>query len=195
MSKAYNPKDYYFKLAKTAGYRARSAFKLEEIQAKFKILKPGIDVLDLGAAPGSWLQYAQKIVGQKAKLIGVDLSPIAPIAKNVTTIVGDIFAEETMAKIKKIHAAPFAIILTDLAPKTSGVKELDQACSLSLNRQVIELAGNLLAPGGVIVLKIFQSGELNIFIKELKKEFGRVIIHKPKASRQRSYELYLIIRK
>jgi 23S rRNA (uridine2552-2'-O)-methyltransferase len=195
MPKNFVPQDQYFKKAKELGYRARSAFKLEEIQNKFKILKPGLDILDLGAAPGSWLQYAGKIVGPKAMLIGLDLQPIESIAKNIKTFVMDIFAPETEELIRKYHAESFQIILSDLAPATSGEKSLDHFRSLELNRQVVELARKFLAPRGTLVLKIFQGGEFADFIKELKTQFNQVEIYKPASSRDRSFEVYVIARK
>jgi len=192
MPKNFVPQDQYFKKAKELGYRARSAFKLEEIQKKFRLLKPGSDVLDLGAAPGSWLQYASKIVGQHAKLVGLDLQPIESLGKNIKTFTVDIFSPEAEELIKKYHPETFPIILSDLAPATSGQKELDHLKSVDLNQQVVDLAEKFLSPRGTMVLKIFQGGELNDFVKELKNKFRKVDIYKPKASRSRSFEIYII---
>ncbi|NMC51875.1 RlmE family RNA methyltransferase [Candidatus Kuenenbacteria bacterium] len=195
MPKNFVPQDSYFQKAKELGYRARSAFKLEEIQKRFYILKPGLDVLDLGAAPGSWLQYASKITGAKSLLIGLDLQKIEPIAKNIKTFIVDIFSDEAVKLIQKYHPAPFPIILSDLAPATSGEKELDHFRSLDLNRQVVKLAEKFLAPRGALILKVFQGSEFDEFIQELKPQFANVEIYKPKASRDRSFEVYLIARK
>ncbi len=195
MSKNFVPQDSYFQKAKDLGYRARSAFKLEEIQKKFHLLRPGLDVLDLGAAPGSWLQYASKIVGQEATLVGLDLQLIGPIAKNIKTFVADIFSDEAVKLIQKIHPEPFPLILSDLAPATSGQKELDHFRSLDLSRQVVSLAEKFLAPRGTSVLKVFQGSDFDAFIKELKGQFSRVEIYKPKASRARSFEVYVIARR
>ncbi|NMB48392.1 RlmE family RNA methyltransferase [Candidatus Kuenenbacteria bacterium] len=195
MPKNFIPQDQYFKKAKELGYRARSAFKLAELQDKFHFLKTGLDVLDLGAAPGSWLQYAGKLVGQNATLIGLDLQSIQPIAKNTKTFVVDIFSEEAVKLIQKHHPKPFSVILSDLAPATSGQKELDHSRSLELSRQVVALAERFLAPRGTLVIKVFQGGDFDAFIKELKGQFGRVEIYKPKASRARSFEVYVIARR
>ncbi|HRY63017.1 MAG TPA: RlmE family RNA methyltransferase [Patescibacteria group bacterium] len=195
MPKNFIPQDQYFKKAKELGYRARSAFKLEEIQNRFHLLKPGLDILDLGAAPGSWLQYASKIVGPKAMLVGLDLQPIESITKNIKTFVVDIFSEEAVKLIQKHHPKLFPIILSDLAPATSGEKELDHLRSLELNRQVVELSAKFLAPRGTIVLKVFQGSDFTDFIKELKTQFSQVEVYKPKASRDRSFEVYVIARR
>ncbi len=195
MPKNFNPQDQYFKKAKALGYRARSAFKLEEIQNKFHFLKSGLDVLDLGAAPGSWLQYASKIVGPKATLIGLDLQPIKPIAKNIQTFAVDILSPEAEKLITKYHPAPFPIIISDLAPATSGEKSLDHFRSLDLGRQVVFLAEKVLAPRGTLVIKVFQGSDFDAFVKELKSQFSRVEVYKPKASRDRSFEVYIIVRR
>ena len=188
----FKPQDKYFAKAKKLGYRARSVFKLEEIQNKFKVLGPGMDVLDLGAAPGSWLQYAVKIVGPKAKLIGIDLTPIKSIAPNVKTFQADIFAPETEELIVKEHPQKFPLIISDLAPKTSGTKEVDHYHSIELSEQVIELVEKLLAPYGTVVIKVFQGADFFEFVKNLKTKFRRVNIFKPKSSRDRSFETYII---
>ena len=195
MSKSYIPQDQYFKKAKTLGYRARSVFKLEEIQNKFHILKSGMDVLDLGAAPGSWLQYASKIVGPKAKLIGLDLQKIEPIAKNIKTFIEVILSPAAENLITKNHPTHFPLILSDLAPSTSGTKEVDHLKSIELNERVVSLAEKFLAPHGNLVLKIFQGADFDSFIKNLKRQFSRVTVFKPKASRDRSFEVYVIARK
>ena len=194
MSKPYNPQDKYFKRAQQMGYRARSVFKLEEIQHKFKILKPGLDILDLGAAPGSWLQYAVKIVGPQAKLIGLDLRHIKKIKPNVILGQVDIFSPEAIKFIQSKHLKKFPIILSDLAPKTSGVKEVDHYRSIGLSQRVVELAQKFLAPQGNLVIKVFQGPDFDNFLKELKNKFKQVKVFKPKASRDRSFEVYIIIK-
>jgi len=194
MSKPFNPQDKYFKRAKEQGYRARSVFKLEEIQRKFKILKPGRDVLDLGAAPGSWLQYANKIVGPKSTLVGLDLTPIKKIKPNVILGQVDIFSLQAIEFIQYKHPQKFPIILSDLAPKTSGIKESDHYRSIELSQRVVELAEKFLTPHGVIVIKVFQGADFGLFIIKLKRKFKQVNVFKPRASRDRSYEVYVIIK-
>jgi len=194
MPKNFVPQDQYFKKAKELGYRARSAFKLAEIQDKFKILKPGMGVLDLGAAPGSWLQYASKIVGPKAEIVGIDLMPIKKLAQNIITIEADIFSDDVIAKISLSHPKKFDLILSDMAPKTSGVKTTDHARSIELNQRVLALSKDLLAPNGTLVLKVFQGSDFQYFFKKLKTRFKSVKTFKPKASRDRSFEIYVICR-
>ena len=194
MPKPYNPQDKYFKRAQQMGYRARSVFKLEEIQQKFKILKPGMDVLDLGAAPGSWLQYTNKIVGPQTTLIGLDLTPIKKIKPNVILGQVDIFSQQAEDFIQRKHPKKFPIILSDLAPKTSGVKEVDHYRSIELSQRVVELAQKFLAPQGSLVIKVFQGPDFDSFLKELKNKFKQVKIFKPKASRDRSFEVYVILK-
>jgi len=194
MPKNFVPQDQYFKKAKELGYRARSVFKLAEIQNKFKILKPGMDILDLGAAPGSWLQYASKIVGPKAELVGVDLMPIKKLARNIVTLEADIFADDIIARTILLHPRKFNLILSDLAPKTSGIKTTDHARSIELNQRAAELSKDLLAPNGTLVLKIFQGGDFQYFLKKLKTTFESVKTFKPQASRGRSFEIYAICR-
>ncbi len=194
MSKGFNPQDRYFQRAKKQGYRARSVFKLEEIQRKFKILKPGRDVLDLGAAPGSWLQYAVKIVGPQAKLVGLDLTLIKKIKPNIILKQIDIFSPQAEKFIRYVHPANFPVILSDLAPKTSGVKEVDHYRSIELSQRVVELAQKFLAPQGSLVIKVFQGPDFDDFLKSLKNKFKLIKVFKPKASRDRSFEVYIIMK-
>lgn len=195
MPKPFNPQDKYFQRAKQQGYLARSVFKLEEIQARFKIIRKGNSILDLGAAPGSWLQYAAKIAGPTSKLVGVDLTAIKPLGQNIKTIQADIFSPELIEKIKALYPNKFDLILSDLAPKTSGIKETDHARSIELNRRVIGISDSLLKPRGTVILKVFQGGDFDKFLKELKRKFKMVKIFKPQASRGRSFEVYLICKK
>lgn len=195
MPKAYNPQDQYFHRAKELGYRARSVFKLEEIQNKFHILKPGGDVLDLGAAPGSWLQYAVKITGPNSQLIGLDLKSITPITPNIKTLAADIFSEEAEGWIRTSHPERFPVIISDLAPNTSGQSDVDHYRSIELSERVIELAEKFLAPRGCVIIKVFQGPDFDQFIKNLKTKFSQVNIFKPNACRDRSFEVYLIIKR
>lgn len=194
MSQAFNIHDKYFKRAKKQGWRARSAFKLEDIDKKFNIFKTGLDVLDLGAAPGSWLQYARLKTGGEAKLIGVDLSPIDFISNNVTILKKDIYDDNFLSFIKKIHPEKFPIIISDLAPKTSGVKQADHLGSIELSERVVEIAQELLTKNGTVVLKIFEGGELKNFSDKCRSVFKNTKIYKPKASRERSRETYFILK-
>lgn len=184
----YTPQDKYFHKAKEKGFRARSAFKLEEIQERFHILKPGDRVLDLGAAPGSFLQYAASIIGEKGQAVGIDLQEIKPLKlPNVTTITGDIFNEKLFEK-----RSEFDVITSDLAPKTSGVKFMDAGRSLDLNLRVLEIAEKYLKKGGHCVMKVlpgFNEGEL---IGPAKKIFRQVRKYRPRAVRKSSGERYIV---
>lgn len=191
MSKPYKIQDEYFNKAKREGYRARSAYKLIEINDKYKIFKLGQSVLDLGSAPGSWLQVIEKKVGIKGKIVGIDLQEIKPLGDNVAIYQADVFSDiiEDLLIDEK-----FEIITSDLAPKTSGVKDIDQWKSIELNQQVVELAKKHLTPKGTVILKIFIGADFQNFIKELKTIFHEVHSFKPKACRDRSFETYLICR-
>lgn len=189
MSKPFNPQDQYFKKAKALGYRARSAFKLIEINDKFKVLKKGQSVLDLGAAPGSWLQVIQEKVESSGKIAGIDLQEIKPLGENVSLYQADIFSE----LIEDLfYGEKFDVITADLAPKTSGVKDIDQWKSIELNQKVIEFSQKHLKPIGTLILKVFIGADFQDFIKETKTIFKKVNTFKPKSCRNRSFETYLI---
>lgn len=195
MSRIFQPKDKYFYRAKDKGYRARSAFKLLEIQDKFKILSKGMKVLDLGAAPGSWLQVTSEIVGERGKVIGIDLEVIEAVGGNTDTIKVDLYTEDAERIIRQADGNGFDAVLSDLAPKTTGVREVDQARSMELNLRVIELAEQFLKRKGDLIIKIFQSGDLKMIVEKLKTIFEEVNVFKPKASRERSFEVYVIGKK
>ena len=189
MSKPFKIHDPYFKKAKAEGYRARSAYKLIEIDDKFKIFKKKQSVLDLGAAPGSWLQVIQKRVGKQGNFVGIDLQKIKSFGDNVALYQTDIFSkivEDLLIDDK------FDVITADLAPKTSGVKDVDQWKSIELNQKVIKLAKKHLKLKGIVVLKVFVGADFQDFIKKVKAIFKKVNSFKPRACRDRSFETYLI---
>lgn len=188
-------RDYYFKMAKTEGYRARSAYKLIEANQKFHLIKGGDFVLDIGAAPGSWLQVAAPIVGKKGFVLGVDLEPIKPLKKfdNVKTLVFDIFEPQFEEKVLFLSGKkPFDVILSDAAPKTSGQKELDQDRSLEIARRAFEIAEKLLKTRGHVYVKVFEGPEVPLLLKEYKDKFKLLKIFKPAASKKGSKEIYLV---
>lgn len=188
---AYNPRDSYFKKAKLEGYRSRAAYKLIELQQRFRLLRPGDAVVDLGAAPGGWLQVAAKAVGPNGKVIGVDLQAIKPFnERNIALLEGDVTAAGMQAKIKGLIGAPADSILSDLAPKLSGIRDADMARCLDLNRTALQVAAELLRPGGSLLIKSFISEDLQIFTQELKQYFSSVQRTKPEATRQGSSEFY-----
>lgn len=190
MKKPYQPQDKFFKKAKEQGYRARSAFKLEAIQKRFHLIKPGDRVLDLGAAPGSFLQLIEKIIGPKGLVVGIDLKPIEYLKKpNIKTIVGDILDENVY---QKFSVDQFDVITSDLAPSTSGIKSVDAGRSFQLNEQVLKVAEKHLKPGGHVVMKAFPGAEHQQLLKKAKGMFKEIKIFKPEAVRKSSREEYVV---
>ena len=190
---AYNPKDFYFHKAKQENFAARSVFKLEEIDRRFRILKPGNKVLDLGAAPGSWSQYVSKVVGKNGRVLGIDLQPIKITLPNALFLVEDMRSAD-LERIFSDHgiAPPFDLVLSDMAPKTSGIREQDQQRSLELCQLALETAERFLKPGGHFVCKLFHSNDFETFRAELRKRFERVDSLRPKSTRKESTEIFLI---
>lgn len=193
MPKPYNPKDRLMIKAKQQGFRARSVYKLKELDQKFNLLLPGMKVLDIGAAPGSWLQFISQKVGPKGLGIGIDLQPIKPISQNIVTKIGDIREiNDVNSIIDNLNIEKFDLIVSDAAPNTSGIKEVDQYKSIELCRGVVQIAKNWLKTQGILVMKVFRGGDFEKFIKDLKYYFSQVKIVKVKASRDRSQEVYII---
>jgi 23S rRNA (uridine2552-2'-O)-methyltransferase len=193
MAKPYDPKDFYYRQAKKAGLRARSAFKIDEILRRHRLLAKGDAVLDLGAAPGGFLQILADVVGEKGVAIGVDLEPIRRLGKAwVKTAVVDLLAPDALDKIRALHPGPFRLVASDMAPKTIGVKITDEARSLELVRMALSVAKETLAPGGAFVAKVFMGGEFPALKKELQGTFESVHVARPQATRESSYEVYVV---
>ena len=187
----YNPHDTYYKKAKQEGYRSRAAYKLIELQQRFRLMKAGDWVVDLGAAPGGWLQVATRVVGPHGKVIGVDLQAIDGFHEsNIMLVQGDITAEDTERKIKRLMGGPPHCVISDLAPRLSGIRDVDTARCLELNRAALKIATELLRPGGTLLIKSFINNELPAFTLEIKKHFRSVQRTRPEATRQRSSEFY-----
>jgi 23S rRNA (uridine2552-2'-O)-methyltransferase len=190
---AYNPQDRYYKRAKQEGYRSRAAYKLLELQQRFRLIRRGDVVVDLGAAPGGWLQLAAKWVGQTGKAIGVDLQPIEAFPEpNILVFQGDITVPEMPKKLLDLARGKVDCVLSDLAPRLSGIRDADNARCLELNRTALTMAAALLRPGGSFLVKSFVSQELQTFTLELKKHFHSVQRTRPEASRQGSSEFYYV---
>lgn len=188
---SYKPHDSYFKKAKQEGYRSRAAYKLLELQQRYRLMKSGDRVIDLGAAPGGWLQVVARIVGQSGKVVGVDLEPIQPFSQsNIFVLRGDISSDDMQQRAYQLLGGPANCILSDLAPKLSGIRDADMARSLELNRMALAVATRLLRPGGTSLLKSFISNDLQMFTAELKQHFATVQRTKPEATRQGSSEFY-----
>ena len=183
--------DHYFHQARREGFAARSAYKLEQIDRRRKILRRRMRVLDLGCAPGSWLQYAAGRVAPAGRLVGVDLEPIGiDLPETVRLIQGDAFLLAPADLMG--DGGPFDVILSDLAPKTTGVPSADAARSADLVRRALELSRTVLLPGGALLAKVFQGGEFPSLRQEFQSAFDKVTVEKPQASRAESVELFLL---
>lgn len=189
----YNPKDHYFKKAKELNFAARSVFKLEEIDQKFKVLKPGQTVLDLGCSPGSWSQYASQKVGDKGRILGVDLSPVTVKLKNATFLQADL-RDLNLEQIFQEHGfqPPFDIVMSDMAPKTTGIRITDQARSMELCELALDVARRFLRPGGTFICKLFHSDDFAKLRDQIKKEYQQFEAMKPDSTRKISKEIFLI---
>lgn len=189
----YNPKDFYFKKAKEKNFAARSVFKLEELDERFKLFRPGYKVLDLGCAPGSWSQYASQVIGRQGVCLGIDLQAVKITLENARFVQGDAFDEPTIAKFAaECGIEMFDIVLSDMAPKTSGIRIQDQVRSFELCTRALDVAKARLKVGGHFVVKFFQSEEFDNYLKMLKPLFTKIEILRPKSVRKHSYEIYIV---
>jgi 23S rRNA (uridine2552-2'-O)-methyltransferase len=184
-------RDQYRRLAKDQGYRARSAYKLLQINRSYNIIKKGDKVVDLGCAPGGWLQVAIKEVGSSGKVIGADLKQVTPVA-GATILQGSIEDPNVLSKIAEILGCKADVVLSDMAPNVSGVWDIDHARQISLSTIALGFVQQVLRVGGSSVFKVFEGDMLKEFKSELRKSFGKVLLSKPSASRQESSELYII---
>ncbi len=186
--------DEYVKKAQQDGYRSRAVYKLLEIDEKDRLLRPGMTVVDLGAAPGSWSEVAVQRVGEKGRVIALDILPMDSLP-GVTFIQGDFRDEEPYnALLEVLDGSPVDLVMSDMAPNISGMKGVDQPRAMYLAELALELARNVLKPGGGLLIKVFNGEGLDAFKRELRKEFDQIIVRKPKASRPRSAEIYLLAR-
>jgi len=181
--------DFYFHKAKKEGFFARSVYKLEEADSKFNLVKKGARVLDLGCAPGSWLQYLSKKVGKEGAVVGIDLLSPKFSAENTKTFVVDVLTID-MQEIEKLGS--FDLVTSDLAPATTGISVTDAARSLRLARRALEIACSVLKAGGKLFVKIFEGPETKQLREEMKGHFEEVKAFKPRASRSESREFYLV---
>ncbi len=183
--------DHYAQKAKKDKYPARSVYKLKEIQEKYHLLKTGNKVLDLGCSPGSWLMYTAELVGKKGMVVGIDKKPVAlNLPSNVKMYTGDILAMD--ACLAESLAINYHVVLSDMAPSTTGNKFVDAARSLDLCQAALEMAQRYLMPGGSFVCKIFQGEDFQTFSKQVKKHFKTLKIFKPQSCRKASREIYII---
>jgi 23S rRNA (uridine2552-2'-O)-methyltransferase len=186
--------DFYVKEAHKAGYRSRAVFKLLEIQEKDRILRPGIIVVDLGAAPGSWSEVAAPLVGKPGKVIAMDILDIDPIDK-VTFIQGDFTEQEVYdSLLESLNGRGVDLVMSDLAPNISGTRAVDQPKAMYLAELALDFSKNVLKPGGDLLTKVFQGDGSELYLKALRESFDKVVIRKPKASRPKSREVYMLAR-
>ncbi|MBN1876207.1 MAG: RlmE family RNA methyltransferase [Anaerolineae bacterium] len=183
--------DQFFRRAKDEGYRARSAYKLLQIQNKFHIIKRGDVVVDLGAAPGSWSQAVKKLVGHQGRIIALDIQAMEPIP-GVLCLQGDMTMPEIQAQIIEASGGQVNIVLSDAAPSTTGIKLRDHVLSIELGYAALAVAKCLLRPGGNLVIKVFNGEDLPALIHEVKLAFHPVKLHKPEASRKESWEQFIV---
>jgi 23S rRNA (uridine2552-2'-O)-methyltransferase len=188
----YTVQDRFFLKAKKEHYLARAVYKLEEIQKKHRILRPGDRILDLGAAPGSWIQLASGIAGRSGLVVGIDLKKIeGGFGNRVVTIQGDIFDLEFVEAALRDYL-PFDAVLSDMAPATSGIKAADSARSALLFERALQIALQALKPGGNFLAKIFHGSEFHQLLAEVKKGFSRTRAIRPEATRKQSREIYIL---
>jgi 23S rRNA (uridine2552-2'-O)-methyltransferase len=193
MGKPYRPKDHYFQKAKQEGLRARSAFKVDEILKRYPIVRKGGAVLDLGAAPGGFLQILADTVGPSGRVVGVDIVAIRPFSqKHVTTAVLDVLAEDFDAKLRELYDGAFDAVISDMAPKTSGIKATDEARSLRLAGKALEVAVARGRPGSSFVAKLFMGGDFEEFRAQVRSHYEDVKVVRPEATRGASMEVYLV---
>lgn len=186
-------RDYYYRKAKEEKYRSRAAYKLFQAIEKYHFIKNGDVVVDLGAAPGGWTQAARKIVGSRGFVLGVDLKPVEPFPRsNVRTIIGDINEQETLEQILSMLPRKADVVISDASPNISGIWEVDHARQIDLAHQSLKIALETLRPLGNFFVKVFEGDLLVDFINKVKRHFEVVRIIKPKASRAKSSEIFVL---
>ena len=191
---AEHANDEYVKRAKQDGWRSRAVYKLEEINQKERLLRPGIRCVDLGAAPGGWSQYAARILAGTGRLVATDILPMDAIV-GVDFVQGDFREPEVLeAVLGRVGADKVDLVLSDMAPNMAGIDAVDQPRSMHLAELALEFADRVLAPGGDLLVKLFQGEGFDQIIKDARRRYGRVVTKKPKASRTRSPEIYLLAR-
>jgi 23S rRNA (uridine2552-2'-O)-methyltransferase len=193
MPKQFEYKDKFTKKAQFEGFRARSVYKLQELDQRLQLFKEGQKVLDVGAAPGSWLQYISQKIGDSGLAVGVDIQSIRPIASNVILLQMDINqTEELTQQFKNLAIEQFDIVVSDIAPSTTGIPGVDQAKSVELSQMVVDTADRFLKPRGTLIMKVFQGEDFKDFYHNLQGKYGYVTTIKVKASRDRSAEIYVV---
>jgi 23S rRNA (uridine2552-2'-O)-methyltransferase len=191
---AEHASDEFVKRAQREGWRSRAVFKLAEIQQAERLLRPGMRCVDLGAAPGGWSQYAARIIGGTSRIVATDILPMDAIP-GVDFVQGDFRDDGVIERVlTAIGASKVDLVLSDMAPNMSGIDAVDQPKSMHLAELALEFADRVLAPGGDVLVKLFQGAGFDALIRDARRRFGRVATKKPKASRTRSPEIYLLAR-
>jgi 23S rRNA (uridine2552-2'-O)-methyltransferase len=184
--------DPFVQRAQSEGWRSRAVFKLEEIDRRVKLLKPGAVCLDLGAAPGAWSQYAVRRVGARGRVVATDILPMAELP-GVEFVQGDFREPEVFDRVLQLlPERQVDVLLSDMAPNLSGVDAIDQPRTIHLAELALEMAGRILKPGGNALIKVFQGSGFVELLQDARRQFGRVKLLKPEASRSRSPEMYLL---
>lgn len=184
-------RDRFFRRARVEGYRARSAYKLLELAERFKLIRPGSAVLDLGAAPGGWSQVAARLAGPGARLVAVDLSAMAPIP-GVVTLRCDITDPGCLRQIREALKGDADVVLSDAAPSTSGIAVSDHVRSVDLGRAALDIARQVLRPGGSFVVKVFRGADFDAFVSQVRRHFQTARTVLPEATRRESREAYVV---
>jgi 23S rRNA (uridine2552-2'-O)-methyltransferase len=186
-------RDYYYKKAKQEKYRSRASYKLFQAIKKYGFIEHGDVVVDLGAAPGGWIQAARKTVGNKGFVLGIDLKPIEPFTQSyVRTIICDITDREALKQILEMLPRKADAVISDAAPNISGIWEVDHARQMELSQQALEIAKEVLKPSGSFFVKVFQGDMLSDFIQKVKQNFVNVVLVKPEASKAKSAEIFIL---
>ena len=194
-SKTWNKEhadDLYVQRARKEGWRSRAVYKLEEIDKKYNLIHQGMNIVDLGAAPGGWSQYVAKKVGKSGKIIAIDVLDMDAI-NNVNFIKGDFTEQDIYESLRELVGQnPIDLVLSDMAPNISGINSVDQPKSIYLAELAAEFSFEVLAPDGSLVVKLFQGAGFDDYVKMLRSKFSKVLIRKPEASRSRSREMYAL---
>ena len=191
---AEHANDEFVKRAQREGWRSRAVYKLEEIQQRERLLRPGIRCVDLGAAPGSWSQYAARLLGGTGRVVATDILPMDSIP-GVEFVLGDFREPAVLDEVlHRIGSDKVDLVLSDMAPNMAGIDAVDQPRSMYLAELAVEFADRVLVPGGDLLVKLFQGEGFDQIIREARYRYGRVLTKKPKASRNRSPEIYLLAR-
>ena len=186
--------DEFVKRAQREGFRSRAVYKLDEIQQRDRIIRPGMTIVDLGAAPGGWSQYALGLIGRKGRIVAMDILPLDPLP-GVEFVQGDFRDEAVLEQLLKVvQGQPIDLVMSDIAPNITGVDAVDQPRAMYLAELATDFADKVLRPGGDLLVKLFQGEGFDELVRDLRSRYDKVVIRKPKASRPRSREVYALAR-